>query len=410
MAASTLRVIVITHMYPRTAGDFDGIFVHEQVKALRARGVDARVLVGDPVGYRMSRSKETARMRLFPRTSRRGLRWGEVEGVPALHFLYAAPFPPQWSEHGAPAYRREVKHIAGAVRREFRFDVVHAHTALLDGTAGAWLGRRFDVPYVLTEHTGPFSTLTADAQMRAHTQRAINAADGVVTVSESLRRTMFEAVEVSHPERWQVIPNGIDPEVFKVAPPRSRDDGEVRALWIGGYHEVKQPFMLVDAFTRAAAEIPGLTLTLVGGGPLERQVREAAASLEARGRIRMRPVASRAQVAEYLREHDFLVVSSLTETFGIIVLEALSSGRPVLTTRCGGPEEIVSGPEYGEVVDNDAASLARGFGNLTRRLENFDPGRLHAHVADRFRFARVACRLEGLFRETIAAKERRHAH
>jgi glycosyltransferase involved in cell wall biosynthesis len=167
---------------------------------------------------------------------------------------------------------------------------------------------------------------------------------------------------------------------------------------------VKQPVMLVEAFAKAAAREPRLRLTMVGYGVLEAVVAKRIGELGMVDRVTMLPSASRAQVADYIRSHHFLVLSSETETFGMVVLEALACGRPVLTTRCGGPEETVGGRERGELVENDCKALAKGFLAITRRLGDFDPNALASYAHTRFGHHRIAEQLVARYSELTRRK------
>ncbi len=400
-----LKVLVLSHMFPRGSEDWGGIFVQEQVRALRAAGIDARVVVGDPelIGRRTLRQLRLwPHIRPVPRVA-----WQDVAGVPTLYFGYLASYPPWWGYIAAISYRRELKRLAPQIYAAFAFDLVHAHTAFLDGGAGAWLGRRFRVPFVLTEHTGPFSALTNQAVMRWQTERAIFRADVVIAVSETLKKDILARVRLRGGAPARVLANGVDPTLFRpdgTAPP---NDGTVRALWIGGFLPVKQPLMLIDAFAAARLQDSRLRLSMVGTGPLEPEIR---AQIRRRGverEVSVLPSAARQVVADYMRRHHFLVISSEFESFGLVAIEALACGRPVLSTRCGGPEETVRSSEYGELVGNSVKDLARGFLAMAARIVEFDAMALHDYARHNYGFEAIAAHLREIYLEVLRKGEGR---
>lgn len=397
-----MRVLVVSHMFPRESDDWDGIFVHEQVVALRELGIDARVIVGNPEGFAVRFGINGLRHLCSSRNTGVLPKWQELNRVPVMYFTYSAPYAGSWGRLGAACYLREVRQLADSIRQAFPYDVVHAHTAWLDGTAGVWLARHSGVPMVLTEHTGPFSALTAGPCMKWVTQRAINRADVVIAVSEALKRDILRHVKVKWPDRIEVVGNGMRPDLFYPTEEKPPEDGTIRALWVGGFHTVKRLTRLLEAFSSAFQHDPRLRLSMVGMGPLEGEVREYVRSQRLEKVVSFHPTAPRQQIASYLRRHHFLVVSSEIESFSIIVIEALACGRPVLSTRCGGPEETIRDKSVGELVDNSREGLTQGFLNIVSRLKDFDPQRLHAYSRDNYSMDVIARRVARIYMKVCA--------
>jgi glycosyltransferase involved in cell wall biosynthesis len=406
-----LRVLVLSHLYPHPDEPARGIFVHEQVAALRAAGVDARVLSGDALWLDPTRPAATLR-RVVERLRAGPSRERETrDGVPVTRFRYVV-LRGLWWRFGAQRYRAAALAAAAALRPGFAFELVHAHTALLDGFAGLAVARRWDAPLVLTEHSGPFRVLTRTRASRRCTAAAIAGADRGIAVSRALWRDIQAEVPVPHPERWRVLPNGVDAERFARAaaegPARAVD--RIEAIWIGHLLPIKRPLLLLDAFARAQREEPRLALTLVGDGPLAGAVRERARSLGLGTAFALQPAADRAGVAAHLARSDFLVLASERETFGVVVIEALAAGRPVLSTRCGGPEELLTDERLGLLVDGDEASLARGLVRLARRIAEATPEEarerrewIRAYATERYGYAALAPQLRALYRDALGS-------
>ena len=81
-------------------------------------------------------------------------------------------------------------------------------------------------------------------------------------------------------------------------------------------------------------------------------------------------------MAEILSHHHVLVLSSEVETFGVVLVEAMTAGLPVIATRCGGPESIVS-LETGMLVKrNDSVKLAKAMQKMINRYSTYDPNKI----------------------------------
>jgi len=304
------------------------------------------------------------------------------------------PYAPWWGRTAALSYSGAAQSLLSGVRKNFPFDLVHAHTAFLDGICGLITAKRFKVPLMITEHTGPFSFLIKQKVMRWQTGRVIRAADRVIAVSRALREEMITGLGLKPSREIDVVPNGVDTSFFR--PPDGNHGVKsrlARAIWIGSFISVKQPLMLLKAFALALKENPYLRLTMVGGGELEQAVRERVAELGIGWSITILPAAERPELRAHIWRHDFLVVSSATETFGLVALEALSCGRPVLTTRCGGPVEIVQNEELGEVVENSVTGLRNGFLAMSAPERSFRSDNLHSYAAKHYTYPRVAKKL-----------------
>ena len=400
-----MRILILSHMYPRSHHPAGGIFVHEQVRALRARGVDARVVSGDPFWVQTVNPK-----RIMTALCAYGAYvpvWTQQDTVPVLHFPYLCGYLFRPSVH-AITYVHGLKRILAAACNGFSFDIIHAHTSFLDGSAGMEVRRVTRRPLVITEHMGPFGILTRNALMWRITRRAVVGADHVIAVSPSLRQDMAATLRLD-PQAIEVLPNGVDTEVFHPAGNGRREpDGVTRALWVGHHVAIKGIDRLLRAFARACRVRPELRLSLLGDGPKRGAMEDLARELGLAAHVTFHPAADRAGVAAAMRAHDFLVVSSLKETFSLVALEALACGIPVLSTACGGPEALITDPLLGLVVSNDVNGLARGLLAILTRIDATDPRRLQEHVS-RYAWPSIADELVTRYRAVLAPSIRHAA-
>ena len=385
-------------MYPRLKNPVGGIFVHEQVRALRAQGIDARVATGGPCWVQTLNPRRIAAALRTYRAQQPA--WTTWDSVPVIEFSYLCGFLFRPAVHTL-TYVHGFRRLMARLRKEFPFDLVHAHTSFLDGAAGLLAARAHGCPLLITEHTGPFDLLTRNAFMRYRTRRSVGGASRVLAVSSSLRRTMLAQLALP-PDRIDVLPNGVDPSVFcpGANPPRT---GEVvRVLWVGHYVEVKRVDYLVRAFARALRSRPRLRLTLLGDGPERGKIAALVADLGLTAQVAFLPATNRAGVASAMRAHDFVAVSSATETFSLVTLEALACGVPVLSTACGGPQDLITQPWLGSIVSNDLDGLTSGLVAMADRASG-DAAKLHAYIRDRFSWDAIAGRLIETYRVLCAS-------
>jgi glycosyltransferase involved in cell wall biosynthesis len=386
-------------MYPRMHNPIGGIFVHEQVRALRAQGIDARVATGGPCWVQTLNPRRIAAALRTYRAQQPA--WTTWDTVPVIEFSYLCGFLFRPTIHTL-TYVHGFRRLMARLHKEFPFDLVHAHTSFLDGAAGLMAARAYRCPLLITEHTGPFDLLTRNAFMRYRTRRSVIGASRVLAVSNSLRQTMLAQLALT-PDRIGVLPDGVDLNVFCPGVRQPHGNEVIRVLWVGHYVEVKRVDYLVRAFARALQSRPRLRLSLLGDGPDRGRIATLVADLGLAAQVEFLPATDRAGVASAIRAHDFVAVSSATETFSLVTLEALACGVPVLSTACGGPQDLITQPWLGSIVSNDLEGLTSGLVEMADRAGSDNAAKLHAYVRDRFSWDAIAGRLVETYRGLCAS-------
>ena len=166
--------------------------------------------------------------------------------------------------------------------------------------------------------------------------------------------------------------------------------------------------VLLEAFRAARIERPTLRLRLVGRSTTEEEEAgwlRLAAQLGVTDAVSFEPPADRAGVAAAMERAALFVHPSRAETMGIVAVEALAAGLPVVAVDSGGVTEVL-GPrpsDVGALVPRqEAAALAAAILTTLERRDTFDPARLRAHVVDRFGAAGVATQLADLYDDVLA--------
>jgi glycogen(starch) synthase len=271
--------------------------------------------------------------------------------------------------------------------------VIHAHTGMYGGVAAAALARP-DARVVLIEHATFLAKVFRRPGARHRYAAALHRADAVLCVGPGLR-DYLAAEFPPYAGKLHVVPNPIDFDTFAV---RERPPDDLRRwLYVGRLVEHKGVRLLLEAFGVVAAEDPALTLTLVGSGPLEAELRERAAELGVADRVRVHPPVPPDGIPALLTGHDLLVHLSSIETFGLTVIEAIATGTPVLAARNEGTQETIAGlhGRAGLLIDpgTDPSAVAEAYRDLRRRLPDLDLPGARAELRARYGREAVAARL-----------------
>ncbi|HKD99740.1 MAG TPA: N-acetyl-alpha-D-glucosaminyl L-malate synthase BshA [Planctomycetota bacterium] len=260
--------------------------------------------------------------------------------------------------------------IVDSVEHEGPLDVLHVHYAVPHAIS-AYLARAMlgngAFATITTLHGTDISIVGSDPAYATVTRFGIEQSDGVTAVSESLRRETISVLGIRR--SIDVIPNFVDPEVFR---PAARAAGDpVRLVHASNFREVKRPLDLIRIFALVNAAVP-CRLSLLGDGPERPAALDLARDLGVHDRIDFfGPVQA---PADLLARSDLFLLPSELESFGLSALEALACGVPVIASRVGGLPEVVDDGSSGYLRPvGDVEGMAAGAIELLR-----DPARRRA--------------------------------
>ena len=243
-----------------------------------------------------------------------------------------------------------------------KLDLVHAHYAI-PHSVSAYLARqsagRGKTKIITTLHGTDITLVGAEPSFFHVTRFAMDESDGITAVSEHLRRETEENFQLSRPIR--VIHNSVDTERFSSSGCQ-RDElaGKEEAILVhvSNFRPVKRTGDVVEIFARVAKERPA-RLLLIGDGPDLSSAVQRADSLGLKDRVSVLGVQD--EVNGVIAASDLLLLPSEFESFGLVALEALSCGVPVIGTAAGGLPEVVTTGETGflhDVGDVDAMAIS----------------------------------------------------
>ncbi len=298
-----------------------------------------------------------------------------------------------------------VRRVADALHRVRPFDLIHAHFIYPEAVMGERLARRYGIPVLCTEHAAWLPWLDTYPQVRRQVLRALPQLAVVTAPSEAARRSIVAVAGAQ--VGTMMLPDMVDEEVFTTRNPGRWDPDQI--LFVGAVRRVKGLDVLVRALALLLPRRPSLRLTVVGEPFLpewrrdERQLRRLVDALGLRPHVHFAGLASPAEVAATMRRSALLVVPARRESFSAVAAEALACGTPVVATRCGGPEDIVTSDTGRLVAVDDPEALATGIENVLAARSSFDPEVLRRSAVSRFGRAAALARLRALYERVLAS-------
>jgi glycosyltransferase involved in cell wall biosynthesis len=330
-----------------------------------------------------------------------------------------------WPRFNEVVFAYRLSRYISRNRDQFSIVNLHAPAGLLYGVHRRWFGSRDDPPYVMMLH-GLEERRVHAMSREARKGRAwnfalknrlwhrfyifpryrwsIHTADG----AHSNSRDVWNLLQLKYnldADRTAYTPSGVEPRFF--LPRRYDNSNPLKLLYAGTWLDQRGIFYLRDALERLAPQLPGMTMTFAGCGCPPETIKEFFGPKLA-STVVVHPVVPSGQMHELFSAHDIFLFPSLMEGLPTVLLEAMASGMPVITTEtCGMPDVVEDGFNGLLVLPADAPAIEEAVlrlaasSDLRQRL-----GQAAQQTMTRYTWERSALKLEKLFHHVIASEGR----
>lgn len=370
-----MHILTIPSSYPHPSVPYSGIFFKEQAEAIHHQGVQVGVIA--PI-----------------RRSVRTLLPSSLQYVPKSQFptylreYFSVPKLPKLNDWrhlriGLSLYREyESKHGTP--------DLIHAHSALLGGELARRISEITGVPYLVTEHSSAFGlNLLTDRELQIASS-VFAGAQKLIAVSNSLARDI-ELVVPHTSGRWECIPNSVS-EIFEARRGQNHAGGSFTFLTVSDLNKNKNIGSLLRAFASIDRSY-GFELKIGGQGDDLAELRQLVNKLNIADRVHFLGRLSRSEVSYAMQECNAFVLASRYETFGVVLVEALAHGKPIIATACGGPESIVNSRNGILVPVDDLASMRQAMLKIYLNQSQFNADHMRQDCLARFGSRNIACKV-----------------
>ncbi len=304
--------------------------------------------------------------------------------------------------------------IAGAFARE-RFDVIHVHHPVAMGNAALHLSRRFHVPLVFTYHTRYEQYLHylklsgAKRFVPAYIRHFAGRCDGLIAPSPGMKRYL-EEIGVTAPVT--VLPTGLQEESFhpeeeKAAALREELSAGGKRLFVCTARLAREKnidFLLESLALYRHGAKEDFVLALIGEGPQEKHLRRRVGELGLDAQVCFTGRVENREIVNYCAAADLFLFPSTSETQGIVSLEAMAAGTPVLAVRATGTEDIVTDGKNGYMTGENPADFAGKLAELLADEKKLAVLREGARQTARgYEAGRIARRALDCYRSAIEA-------
>lgn len=335
-----INVLCLAEMYPNSFNFYPGSFIHRQNRGLMEKGVGIKVI--SPVS-------------IYPFPRSRRSRWWNLNRIPKHEVLDGIEvchprrlvIPKKFGFHfnGFLYYRSIGPSVKKLLSEGFDFHIIHAHVALPDGIAGALLGNEIQRPLVITTHgkdtaNAQWSTVHHSPHCKKAIFKALRDSAKIVAVSGYVKQSILEIYPGMDSKKIVVIHGGVDSYENLHQGKRHVDTNII--LSVGALIPLKGHDVTIDAMSRVVKIFPNSRLIIVGEGEEKHNLVRRVEKAGLQNFVNFFDNLPHDRLLKLMAMSDIFVLPSWAEGLGIVYLEAMGLGLPVIGCKGQGIEDIVS--------------------------------------------------------------------
>lgn len=381
-----MKIFLISRGYPSEKSPQWGCFEKDQAEALAALGHKVVMLSYD------------GRFRLYWR--RLGIETKTVNGVTSINAFF---LPSKIvGLMGRTIMRRfeewQLRLVYDkAVKLFGEPDVLYSHYLFLSNIA-LTLKRHYAKPLVAIEHWSELNNSELSVEVVRLGKATYANVDKLVVVSQSLKDSVKKNFGVDS----VVVHNMLGKEFLNKVEPYNYSNDMIRFISVGSLIERKRIDLVLNAFSRIKRS--DWEYVIIGDGPQKNSLKALVRELGIEKKVKFIGKKTKSEILYELKSSDVFVLASVVETFGVVVIEAMSCGLPVIATRCGGPEYFV-GKEDGVLVDVDNVEcMVQKIEEMMDKRMMFMREDIAKRCTERFSPSVIAKQLTGVFESVLPRK------
>lgn len=364
-----MHILILVSGYPTCYSSNQGIFFRDQAELLAANPQNQVALIATvPISFNWILKKRKFQF---------GLNKKNENGVAT--YVHTFLNLPKIHKFRVLKSRRLAGDIFAKYVSEYgKPDIIHVH-GFQSGLQAVEIKKKWGIPFVITEHSTQFIDNIVSNSLKKYAVEVFHHASVAIAVSEPFARIMSQ----TYNKEFQYIPNVVDTSVFTLSQEESSRE-EFVFFNAAGFVVEKNHDLLIDAFARLTTKYPKTRLRLAGSGPNEPIIKQKVQDLGIADKVDFLGQLPRNEVIHEMQSMDVFVLSSNVETFGVVLIEALSCGKPVVSTKSYGPESIITSPNYGLLCEKTVDDLSHSMELVMIEKNRFNSNEIRDYVLQTF--------------------------
>lgn len=383
-----MKILIIPSWYPNLNNNLSGIFFKEQAEGLAKHdNISVHLIAINESSFRWIFNKNKTIFNYHE---------SNVKNVYTISIIY--PIFDRFEKLTKTVRLFVFKFLFTQYIKKFgKPDIVHLHS-FMHGHLALWIKNKYGINYLITEHSTGFVSEIYNKEQLSYAKQIFLEANYRLSVSNEFSKLLKQKFNM----KFNYLPNSVDTEFFNLRNIKKEKE-DFNFINIAFLDKKKNHDLLIESFTELFFNNKNIKLLIVGDGPEYENLKNLIYKLNIENQIKLYGRANREEIKRLLSKSDAFVLSSKYETFGVVIIEAMACGLPVLSTKSGGPESIITNNELGLLVDNDDKD---SFKNGLKKIyeEKYDKEYIREYVENNFSYKAVSSKLINIYKKILNNK------
>lgn len=379
-----MHILILPSWYINSYTPLGGIFFKEQAEALAKHGNKVGLIAIDEINVRIIYKQK--KLDIYKKDF-------ILNGVSSTTVLYPA-IPKLHTIRRVFKLMIFKKIFKEYIEKNGLPDIVHLHS-FMNGEFAMYLKEVYKVPYIVTEHFSGFARNIISTKQLQFAQKVFQNSSYNIAVSNEFATLLNKKFDVN----FLYLPNIVNTGFFE---PKNRKNSNIfQFINIAFLGKNKNQDMLVKSFAQVFKNQDNVELIIVGDGVEYDNLNRLIKELRVEKQITLYGRADREEIKKLLQNSDVFVLSSQYETFGVVVIEAMACGLPVVATKCGGPESIITEEKVGLLSEVDEEDLSNNLKKIYQNIDNYDSKYIYNFTKNNFSEKAVCLKLNDIYKKVI---------
>ena len=391
-----MHVLFLPSWYPENYNDPRGCFFREQAISLQK--------IGHKVGVLYNLTEVSIKKWILGQWKKCGFRREVDQGVYTYRYCYVClsprlscrPLRTEWLFPGIKLFGKYVRECGCP-------DIIHVQSSLWASRLAIQIKKKYGIPYVLTEHSSGFARDLYDVDILEIAEKGFEAANALIAVSHAFR-ALLNSKFPHLKQNWRVLPNAVSDDFLHTNPVPKKDRKPFVFFTLSALVPKKRTSLLIEAFSTTFLKSNGVELWIGGDGSCRTELEGLATEVGISQKCKFLGKLNRKQVLKTMGQVDVFVLSSSYETFGVVIIEALAMGKPVIATRCGGPEDTVNNKNGILVKPENVEALAQAMQRIYSKIEDYSPEAIRQDCLQRYSGKVIAQKFCEIYQSVMTQK------